>query len=166
MEKTVTPEGWTVEDAAFYRWCVDYPAPRPRAFSRQLWEDATSWKPLALWTVGFGFIALSAVTRYWFLIVPGVLAFHAWFRMFRSVARYFRDAPLVIGRITALSSHPVLTNISTGEAALPDGSCAGVVLPTLPGSDMLKSHGSIETLLLYDPDAQFSIVIGVRGASC
>ncbi len=165
MEKTVTPEGWTVEDAAFYRWCVDYLPPRPRAFTRQLWEDATSSKPLALWTVAFGFIALSVVTGYWFLIVPGILALHAWFRMFRSVVRSFRDAPVVIGRITALSPHPLLPNLSTGEASLPDGSSVAVALPTLPGADKLKSHGSIEVLLLYDPDAQFSIVIGVRGAS-
>jgi hypothetical protein len=160
----ITPEGWFVTDSTPFRRLVDHPPPRPGCFLHLLMADARHWKVVAFWVVGGGLLAWAVVTQEWIMAVPGVLVLATWARMFRATLADLRHCPLLIGVMEALGPppHVLLGDQATARAWLADGQEIRVLLPIRLGRVCLEGSGRAEVLVLYNPQALWSCVIGAR----
>src|SRR5438105_3161595 len=110
----VTPDSWVVADLKTFRLIADHRPPRPYGYLQQLWEDGRNWKPIAMWVIGTGMIAVAVALGWWPLLPLGGALLVSWFVMFRSAVRYIRESPTGVGLVGALTPHPVLRDYSTG----------------------------------------------------
>jgi hypothetical protein len=98
----VTPDGWACADLDDFRLLVDYSPPRPQVYLRQFIADATNWRPVVLWIVGFGFLTLGIFLKQWQCAVVGVMWLSVLVRLFWRAVGMVRDSTLLVGIITAL----------------------------------------------------------------
>jgi hypothetical protein len=165
MDKTqVTPDGWVVTDIETFRLIADYPPPRPYGYLRQFGEDARNWKPITMWAVGAGTIAVAVATGWRPLLVVGVVVLAFWFVMFRAAVRYLRDSPATVGLVGAMTPHPLLRDYSTGVALLADGREVPVDFPTRLADGIIGGGRRAEVLFLEDPRGGLALVLGARAA--
>ncbi len=160
----VTPEGWFVTDLKPFRQLMEHPPPRPKCFRHLLIQDAHEWKVVAFWVVGGGLLVWAFVTKEWVLMAPGVVVLFAWVRMFRATLGDLRHGPVRTGIIDALGPPPpvLLGDQATARAWLADGQEICVMLPARLGRVCLEEGGRAEVMVLYNPRAVYSCVIGAR----
>lgn len=159
----VTPDGWVVSDPNDFYFLTAHEPPRPNAVWRQLWTDARSWKPLAMWGVGGGLIAAAIFTEWWVLIGAGVGVFYFWFRLFWHAVPYLRNSTVLEGAIEHdLRPHPIFGNTSTAIATTPDGREIPVFFYTEHVTELFQQTRTVEVVFLYDPDSQYCMVLGAR----
>jgi hypothetical protein len=158
----VTPEGCVVADLEDFRRFADHSPPRPFVYLDQLKTDARHWKPVAMWIVGLGLVALGATIGWWSLILVGLVALAIWLRLFLNVVRYLRDSPVLIGIVEELRPHPVSQNYSTAQARLADARIIAITFVTRLVADALAEHGRAEVMILYDPKSEYSYGFAAR----
>jgi hypothetical protein len=165
----ITPEGWLVTELEAFRFVADHRPPRPAAYRFLLWQDARSWKPVALWVSAAGFtVAGLAIMRSFSLplgaalLFAGVSLLRFWFRLFRSLARDLRHGPTAVGVVEALSPHPLCRHESTATATTPEGRKVPITLPTQMVEGFLAADGRAEVFFLHSPGSQFSLGLAAR----
>lgn len=161
----VTSEGWVVTDLPTYRFLMDHPPPRPYGLVYPLRDELRDAKALAFWIGGLSAVAVGIALQLWLLIPIGMIALGGMLRLYLRVARAFRSSPLLSGVVTSLARHPGQQDYSTARARLPDGREIPVALLSSPASALLAQAGWVEVLLLEAPQAEYSVVVGVRGVS-
>ena len=165
----VTSEGWVVVDVKTFRLVADHLPPRPFVYRHQLWEDATSWRPIVMWVQGVGFIAVGLATGRWLSLpvgalfcLVGVFYFLFWFWMFRRTVRIIRDSPTAVGVVEEVALHPLLPGYSTAMVLTRDGQKVQVALPTQLVDDLLVAGRRAEVFFLHTPWVQVSIGLAAR----
>jgi hypothetical protein len=165
----ITPEGWVVIDVDAFRFVADHQPPRPSAYRFLLWEDARSWKPLALWISVAGFGAAGLASIRWLslpvgavLLCVGAFLLWFWFVLFRSVGRDLCHSSAGVGVVEALSPHPLLRDHSTATALTPEGQKVPITLPTRLVDAFIDADGRAEVFFLQCPGSQFSLGLAAR----
>lgn len=161
-EMEVTSDGWIVTDLETFRLIADNPPQRPYGYLDQLWIDCRSWKPIAVWVIGVGIIALAVVVRWWLLLPLGGALLAWWFLMFRRNVLYLRQSPACVGVVRAMTPHPLSSDYSTGIALMADGREVPVTFPTRLAAGIIGTGEQAEVLFLHDPQSEFSLGVGVR----
>jgi hypothetical protein len=161
----LTPEGWLVTDVREFRWYFDNPPPRPNAYLHQLGVDARSWKPIALWVVGIGFLAIAAFMRSWTLVPLALVVLGFWVWAFSKAVPNMRDSPLVVGMVGALDRHPILQDYLAGPATLEDGRRIAVAVSDTLIHEVRGGTGPIQILFVHTPTWSHCFAIGARALS-
>jgi len=172
----VTADGWTVAsvDYDFFRLLTNHSPPRPAGYWFWLKRDARGFKPVGLWVLAGGLIALALTTGWHYFLTAGLFLLAFYVYMFLQTVNYFRNCPVEVGRIAnltdALSPHLLFQNCRVATAAMADGRDVPIVLTTGLVSD-LPAQCPAEVLFIHDSSPQFrskepkfSIVIAARSA--
>ena len=163
MDKTeITPEGWVVADLETFRMIADHSPPRPYGYLHQLWIDCRSWKPITMWIISAGTIAVAVTIGWWPLLLAAWILLAGWFKMFRNCVQYIRESPTGVGLVEELKPHPLLQDHSTAAAIMPDGQELPVTFPTRLVDGIVDRDGRVEIFFLYDARSEFSLGLGAR----
>lgn len=169
--KTVSVLGvaWQTDQVDLLEFAASAPVPRPGAWKLQLRRDLKS--PLMWILVGFAVTSLVlAVLWRQPLMAPNALVMLLILgNMFRWVARGHSESALVRGVLAnpgEVRRHPLWLGHVARATVCPEATSKGVSVH-LTNSDavrLLRQNGRLEVLILHDPEAEYSPVIGWRVA--
>ena len=167
--KTLTLLGdtWQTDQPDLLKFASDHSAPRRGSWKLQLRRDLKS--PLMWVLVGFAVtsLVLAILWRQPLMVPNALLMLLILGYMFQAVSRGHAQSALLRGVLALpcdMRRHPLfLGHVATATVELEGSSkSVSVGLTNSEAVKLLRQHGCLDVLILHDPKAQYSSVVGWR----